>query len=127
MSDLLVQRLKAAKRELTALKTAHRRGLGLLKVYRREETFTPPGGQGTYNGVKITISFSRNFAKSPLVSLSGLTMGSMTVQSLYVNSVKYIDDFSLEIIADLVWTSVIPNKFVIISSAPVEEVNYVWG
>lgn len=127
MSDLLVQRLKAVKRELTALKTAHRRGLGLLKVYRREETFTPPGGQGTYNGIKITISFSRNFAKSPLVSLSGLTMGSMTVQSLYVNSVKYIDDFSLEIIADLVWTSVIPNKFVIISSAPVEEVNYVWG
>lgn len=127
MTDLLVQRLKAAKRELTALKTAHRRGLGLLKMYRREEIFVPPDGQGTYDGVKIIISFSRDFAKSPLVSLSGLTMGSMTVQSLYVNSVRYIDDYSLEIIAELVWTSVIPNKFVIMSSAPVGEVSYVWS
>ena len=31
--NLLVERLKYAKRELTALKTAHRRGLGLLRVY----------------------------------------------------------------------------------------------
>lgn len=127
MTDLLVQRLKAAKRELTALKTAHRRGLGLLKVYRIEETFITPSGQGTYEGVKITISFSRNFAKKPMVHLSGFTAGNMLIQSIYVNSVRYIDDYTLEVMADLVWTSVIPNKFVIVASAPVTEVNYVWS
>lgn len=127
MSDLLVQRLKAAKRELTALKTAHRRGLGLLKVYNYEETFTPPGGQGNYNDVKITISFSQKFAKNPLVHLKGFTAGNMTIQSLYVNSMKFIDDYTLEVMADLVWTSVIPNKFVVVSSAPVAEVDYAWS
>lgn len=40
--NLLSLRIKGAKKELTALKTNHRRGLGMLKVYKYDYTIPPP-------------------------------------------------------------------------------------
>ena len=37
--NLLVQRFKDAKKELTALKTTHLRGIGNLKIYKETITF----------------------------------------------------------------------------------------
>lgn len=63
MTDLLVQRLKAAKRELTALKTAHRRGLGLLKIYA-EDAEIEEQQTGLWN-IIITITFATNSTPYP--------------------------------------------------------------
>lgn len=75
MSDLLVQRLKAAKRELTALKTAHKRGLGLLRIYRTQYLFSDIPGisdQEIYSSVKTTITFSTTFEPYPFAYLVGM-------------------------------------------------------
>lgn len=66
MTDLLVQRLKTAKRELTALKTAHRRGLGLLKVYLEEVALDVNDRTGMWF-VTITLDFDTKFAPFPFV------------------------------------------------------------
>lgn len=55
--NLLVQRLKFAKRELTALKTAHKRGLGLLKVYTKTYTIPPPSGSASFYWLTIELEF----------------------------------------------------------------------
>lgn len=57
MTDLLSKRLIAAKRELTALKTAHRRGLGLLKVYRYDYDIPPPTGELSFYRLTVNITF----------------------------------------------------------------------
>ena len=37
--NLLSQKLKAAKKEITDLKTAHKRGFGNLKIYRESRVW----------------------------------------------------------------------------------------
>ena len=92
--DLLSVRLKEAKRELTNLKTAHLRGLGLLKIYKKTYVLNDFGIQdSTYNRVRMTINFDYNFPPYTLVQLltqiagtSGFDM-SLTVDSMnYTNS-----------------------------------------
>ena len=56
--NLLVERLKSAKRELLALKTAHRRGLGLLKVYSEVYSIAAPSGSSTFYWLTIDLEFS---------------------------------------------------------------------
>ena len=71
--DLLSSRLKAAKRELTALKTAHTRGFGLLKVYTKTLNYSQTGiaEGGIYTNATLTISFSRDFPPRPFVYVLG--------------------------------------------------------
>lgn len=66
MTDLLVQRLKAAKRELTALKTAHRRGLGLLKLYESDISLDVQERLGFWS-VKVTINFAESQSPYPFL------------------------------------------------------------
>lgn len=66
MTDLLVQRLKTAKRELTALKTAHKRGLGLLRIYDKEISLEIPAEAAIYN-VEIAVQFTSNSSPFPLI------------------------------------------------------------
>lgn len=40
MQNSLIKRVKAMKQELTALKTAHKRGLGLIDFYRKTASWT---------------------------------------------------------------------------------------
>lgn len=69
MTDLLVQRLKAAKRELTALKTAHRRGLGLLKVYDKIVSLEIPQDPSYYYYVEFDITFAQGSSPYPFIEL----------------------------------------------------------
>lgn len=75
--DLLSSRLKAAKRELTALKTVHMRGFGLLKIYKSTLYFSQAGIQEGYiyrNGA-LVIKFSQEFPPNPFVyALGDLSM-----------------------------------------------------
>lgn len=67
--NTLSQRLKYAKRELTALKTAHPRGLGNLRVYHRLETMTSPDTpRGTYV-ITIEITFDAKYAPYPFMNV----------------------------------------------------------
>lgn len=59
--DLLSQRLKQAKRELTALKTAHSRGLGNLRIFSEEFD----GAPSVSPGQKLTINISFSIAYAP--------------------------------------------------------------
>lgn len=71
--DLLSQRLKAAKRELTNLKTAHTRGFGLLKVYKETIYFSQTELEEgyIYSNASVTIKFSKEFPPNPFVYVLG--------------------------------------------------------
>lgn len=57
--NLLSQRIKDAKKELTALKTNHQRGLGMLKVYKYEYTIPPPPDEElSFWWLSMTFTFS---------------------------------------------------------------------
>lgn len=94
MTDLLVQRLKAAKRELTALKTAHRRGLGLLRVYEQTYLLADLGMSDiSLRSVSITLQFSRSFSPYPFVTLVGQGIDNNAFwRSAIVESSNYTDN-----------------------------------
>lgn len=68
--NLLSQRLKAAKRELTALKTAHRRGLGSLAVYEFQMALdVPVEAQTGFWYLDLTLTFDRSFPAYPFAQV----------------------------------------------------------
>lgn len=66
MTDLLTQRIKAAKRELTALKTAHRRGIGLLKLYESDVSLDVQERLGFWS-IEVTINFAEGQSPYPFL------------------------------------------------------------
>ena len=64
--DLLSVRLKECKRELTALKTAHQRGLGELKIFRYPLQIS--GYNDHVYELTVTVDFDPNFTAYPFVS-----------------------------------------------------------
>lgn len=119
-------RLKYAKRELTALKTAHPRGLGNLRVYRRSETIVSPAAAGIYNAT-ITGTFSSLFAPFPYVqAVPGPTPGGVIV--LQFKDFEYNSD-GMGFTAILTgWFSAgsVSIPYEILSLAPVENVTVQW-
>lgn len=63
--DLLSVRLKEAKRELTALKTAHKRGLGELKVF--EYRLEISGYNDHVYDLSVTVNFDTSFTRYPFI------------------------------------------------------------
>lgn len=55
--NMLVDKLRAAKQELTALKTVHRRGLGLLKIYTGTYDIPPPTGAASLYWLTVSLTF----------------------------------------------------------------------
>lgn len=122
----LSQRLKYAKRELTALKTAHPRGLGNLRVYRRSETAITPGTSGLYYGT-VTATFSSQFSPYPYVQA---VLGPMpeNVNILQIEDFEYSSDGMgfTTIMGGWFTAGSIPITFEILSLAPVETVSIQW-
>jgi len=56
--NLLSLRIKEAKKELTALKTNHRRGLGMLKVYKYTYTLPAPSDSKDFWWLNMSFTFS---------------------------------------------------------------------
>lgn len=87
--NMLVERLKFAKRELTALKTAHRRASSLLKIYSYWYSFSDFNIPVGYLGdALVTIQFSSRFAAYPFVygignTYFGQSQGSYLVLTSY--------------------------------------------
>jgi len=86
--DLLSVRLKEAKRELTNLKTAHKRGLGLLKLYKYTVTLHPPGQLFAYY-IELNITFSQNSSPYPFIQGTGIILSDYT--ALSERGVEYIN------------------------------------
>ena len=67
--NTLSERLKYARRELTALKTAHPRGLGNLRVYRKSGSLTSPSGSRKDYNIIMDITFGASYKPYPFAQV----------------------------------------------------------
>ena len=125
--NLLVQRFKNAKSELTALKTTHPRGIGNLRIYKETITFT---GSVVWLEGTVTIKFSQNFAAYPFVYLVGygVDLGGIYYFSMDTKSVNYTNNgytavFEATALYD---PGTIPNKFDVYCTSPMTSITYTW-
>lgn len=123
----LSQRLKYAKRELTALKTAHPRGLGNLRVYRRAETILSPSNMGAYEA-KISGSFRSLFAPYPYAQVI-LGVFPEDVSLVTMEDFEYMSDGMgfATVLTGLFAQPSISITFEILSLAPVENIEVEWS
>lgn len=125
--NLLVQRFKDAKKELTALKTTHLRGIGNLRIYKETITFT---GSGLFLEGTVTINFSQNFAAYPFVYLVGYGVRRTATYfaSISGDSINYIDNGYTAVFeaTALYHPGTIPNKFDVYSTSPMTSITYTW-
>ena len=125
--NLLVQRFKDAKKELTALKTTHLRGIGNLKIYKETITFT---GSGLFLEGTVTINFSQNFAAYPFVYLVGygVRMTETYFASISGDSINYTNNGYTAVFeaTALYYPDTVPNKFDIYSTSPMTSITYTW-
>lgn len=124
--NTLGQRLKYARRELTALKTAHPRGLGNLRVYRKSGTTTSPATNGVYR-ITIKGTFSSLFTPYPFFQAM-LGSVSAPVLNLVFDGLEYNG-------GGMAFTATISGWFLnapvtvgyeILSLAPVEITSVAW-
>lgn len=128
MTDLLSRRIKYAKKELTALKTAHRRGLGNVKIYKYVYDFSSTSiNVGT---MSVTVNFNQTFSEYPFVFLVGYEP---TQQLLYASSmdarqiVYFNNGYSVKFTGPAIcYPTAIEPKVNIYSTAPVSSVSHVW-
>lgn len=125
--NTLSQRLKYAKRELTALKTAHPRGLGNLRVYRKNETIVSPSVMGAYEA-RISGSFSSLFAPYPYTQI---VLGEYpeNIALLTMEDFEYTSDGMgfATVITGLFAQPAISINLEILSLAPVENIEVEWS
>ncbi|MBR3139055.1 hypothetical protein IKG38_03565 [Candidatus Saccharibacteria bacterium] len=70
--NLLTNKLKYTQREITNLKTAHKRGLGLLKVYRERLLYSDTAIPNYYQGnATLTVDFDQSFGAYPFAYVEG--------------------------------------------------------
>jgi hypothetical protein len=126
--NTLSERLKYAKRELTALKTSHPRGLGNLRVYRRIETIVSPGGGISAYEAKISGNFSSLFAPCPYTQVV-LGDYSEDVALLNMQDFEYTNGgMGFATVATGLFTQPsVPINIVILSLAPVDGIEVEWS
>lgn len=119
--NLLTERLKFAKRELTALKTAHNRGIGNLRIYNK---YCSELSTHLDQTLTITINFSTNFTAYPFFQViqAGGSIGQRDwtgMDATYSNNGYRVVVTVYDINA---WY--MSFGFYILSTAPVESVSY---
>jgi len=127
MSDLLAQKLKFAKRELTALKTAYARGLGNLKVYTREYTIPSAGHRDYTYTIILTLNFDTDFAPYPYVYLLPTLPDVGLRFNVEAEGFEYSDGGRKAIFHIFYnYQNDALDKFTVISTAPVSSMSYEW-
>lgn len=124
MSNLLVERLKAAKRELTALKTVHRRGLGGLKVF--EYPLEISGYNDTVYTLDVTVNFVVGSTSYPFVFCTPQVDPDTLLTKADLISMDFSNNgmtanFSFDWFA---LTKIDPYKLIFYSSSPIDNVTY---
>lgn len=127
MINLLSQRLINAKRELTALKTAHARGIGNLMVYRRNEQLTSPGATTEDYEITINITFSQEFSAYPFVNIvEGVEPA--TVSLFTFNQFEYTNSgMSATVLATGRFEAGASMPYQILSLAPIVSITTNWS
>lgn len=116
----LGRRLTAVKRELTDLKTAHRKGLGLLKVYKKDMTISAPSGSDLAYWLEITCTFS--VSNYPFVRFYPLGVEpSSSPEFNYTNSGSKCQYRAVYFKND--WQ----GKVTIYSTSPIDSATYTWS
>lgn len=125
--NLLTKRLKAARSELTALKTTHTRGIGLLRLYSQILTIDGSGQTGGVHELDVTISLNTSYASFPFVQVSP-AINDDNGYTMEIDGFTYTNGYNLRY--HLLWlvraNSGDTNKLQIVSSSPITSVNYEW-
>lgn len=126
--NLLVQRFKDAKKELTALKTTHLRGIGNLRVYKETITFTAPSTK--IGDMVVTVTTSQNFAAYPFIYVLGYgaDIGGKYYASMDTKSVNYINNgFTATFEGEAIYyTDWVTNKLDVYATSPITSITYTW-
>lgn len=123
--NLLADRLRFAKRELTALKTAHRRGLGLLKVYTKTYSVPPYSGTAWFYWLTIKVNYS--------VSPYPFTKMYFDWDSFYdsigyeASEFEYKNNGYNAEFRTVVIRLDVPYKITIYSTSPIESITHEWS
>lgn len=127
--NMLVDRLKAAKRELTALKTAHQRGLNNLRVYTKDQDVPYSGHEQGIWDLNITIKFDTSFPSFPFAYIlpARLSGSGIFATVLEQATAQYIDGGYGMKIGTAYYYSPEDNSFSIVSTAPVTSVSFEWS
>lgn len=122
--NLLTIRLKNAKRELTALKTAHQRGLGLLKVYSEILDVAPPSGsEWTY---WLTVSVDVDLSSYPFTQFYFVPDAPLNGQpELEYKNNGYTIEYRLQVLRIVAVNG--DSKIAIHSTSPIIAVSYSWS
>lgn len=124
MNELFVQRLKSAKRELTSLKTAHRRGLGGLKVF--EYPLEIAGYNDAVYTLDVTVEFAQDSTSYPFVICCPQVDSTTNLAKADLISMNFGTDgmtahFSFDWFA---LTKIEPYNILFYSSSPISAVSY---
>lgn len=124
--NLLSTRIKDIKKELTALKTAHVRGFGNVKIYHQLVQVNPAGHETGASYMNVTITFDRRFAAYPLAQFYP-TMLPNGDYSMDVTGLDYTDQgYTMRV--ELVWIyEPGTTSFTIESTSPTDAVTYTWS
>lgn len=122
--NLLSQRLKAAKRELTALKTAHIRGLGELNVFKTIVEVNPSAGSSIAL-LTITLNFNSAFAPYPFINVLPIVDNSFNHSAEWLE-LSYSNSGRTAIVEFLwIYDSSLPNQNIyFMTTAPVTSSSY---
>ena len=123
--NTLATKIKAMKRELTNLKTSHKRGLGNLKIYQRQVTIENPSSIPSYADIVINIQFDTDFTPYPLVQI----IPAMLTDESYSMDMVGMDysNNGFRANARFVWKYVGgTNSFSVEATSPITSVNYTW-
>lgn len=119
----LTMRIKAAKRELLALKTAHTRGLGNVRIYTTTLAIDPTGHTTGWWGLIVNINFDQAFVAYPFVNFAVRFNSNNSMEAVgqdYVNG-----GYSLR--AQFIWRySGDADTVSVSSTAPVINYTYEW-
>lgn len=123
--NMLVDRLKFAKRELTALKTAHTRGLGELKVFESQQTVSPTGHESWFWYLTINVEFDDRYAEFPFAYIVPRFSNTMEY-SMQAVGFTYTSSHSARF--KMLWIYASGTQyFTVISTAPIKSVSYTWS
>ena len=121
----LTMRIKAAKKELLALKTAHTRGLGNVKIYSSDITIDPTGHTSSFWDIAVSIDFDPSYVAYPFVNITP-TISQNREHTLEVVGQDYSNGgYSLN--AQFIWRyKAGTNSIKVFATAPIVGYSYRW-
>lgn len=121
--NLLSQRLKDVKRELTALKTVHMRGLGSMRTFT-QKVIVPQDGHTGIHDITVVVTTDNQYAPYPFISLfpAGTRDGDWTLE---LTNIFYNNSYTITF--KLLWLyDEGTNAFYVTSFSPIKNITYAW-